>query len=240
MGRRLLVGAFALGAAFATAPLSAAAGDETKFAVAWVNGEPTLRAEGRGVKFFKQVGRDKVTIRVEVPGDRIQLDADASGMLRVGRNGKFLTLQKSAPFEASVARVQKFTAGSKALDAFEGLATTLERSDRLEAQSVLTSYALLHAVRGSAAPARAMAATLKSPQPSARIVRDMAGAREEGPYACWAEYSATLSQYWVEFNSCTQSYWWIPGWTAACSSQYLLQAELAWFWVLSCSGGVPV
>lgn len=240
MGRRLLVGAFALGAVIAAAPFSAAAGNETKFTLGWANGEPTLSAEGRGVKFFKQVGRDRVMIRVEVPSDRIQLDADASGSLRIGRNGKFLTLQKSAPFEASIARVQKFTAGSKALDGLEGLAATLEWTDRMEAQSLLTSYSLLHAVRGSAAPARAMAAALKSPQPSARIVKAMAGAREEGPAACWAEYSSTLMSYWVDFNSCTGQYWWIPGWTAACSSQYLLQAELAWFWVLSCSGGMPV
>jgi hypothetical protein len=239
MGRRLLAGALALGAVIASAPVSVAAGNETTFTLAWVNGEPTLRAEGRGLKFFKQVGRDKVMIRVEVPGDRVQLDADASGAMRIGRNGRFLTLQKGEPFTASVAKVQKFTAGSKALDALEGLAATLAGSDRMEAQSVLTSYSFLHAVRGSAAPARTIAATLKS-QPSARIVKAMAGGREEGPSACWAEYSSTLHNYMVEFNSCASDYWWIPGWAAACAAQYVLQAELAWFWVLSCSGGMPV
>jgi hypothetical protein len=44
----------------------------------------------------------------------------------------------------------------------------------------------------------------------------------------------------VEFNSCLDSYWWIPGWTSACALQFTLQAELAWFWLISCSGGMPV
>jgi len=86
---------------------------EPAFTSGWVNGEPTLRAEARGVRFSKQVSRERMSIRVEVPGDRIEVEADTKGTVRIG---KFLRLQMQDRFEANVARIQKLTAGSAALD----------------------------------------------------------------------------------------------------------------------------
>ena len=213
--------------------------NEPTFTSGWVNGEPTLRAEARGVKFFKRVSRERVSILVEVPGDRIEVEADTRGTVRVGRNGKFLRLQMQDPFEANVARIQKLTAGSAALDGLESFAASLEGQDRQEARSVLTSHALLHALRGSTGPSRSMARAV-TPVASSGVVRAMATTREEGPYACWAEFATTMNQYLVEFNSCTEDYWWIPGWNAACAFQFSLQGELAFFWLIGCSGGMPV
>lgn len=215
-----------------------AARPETVFKLGWVGAEPTLQVTGRGVKFFKRVGRDQVSIRVEVPGDVVQLDASLSGVVRLNRNGRVLKLQMKDPFEANVAKAQKATAGSRALDALEGLVASLEQDRRQEAASVRSSFALLHAVRGNAAPSQ----TLVPPRPAtpgSAVVRAMAKT-EEGPYACWVEYESTVYQYSLALNSCVESYWWIPGWTATCGFQYALQTELAWFWLLSCSGGMPV
>ena len=64
--------------------------------------------------------------------------------------------------------------------------------------------------------------------------------REEVPSACWADYASTVNNYMVEFASCIDSYWWIPGWTSACAFQFSLQSELAFFWLISCSGGMPI
>ena len=211
---------------------------EITYALGWIKDEPTLRVEGRGVKLSKRVGRDHVSIRVEVKGDVVELQADVAGRVRIGRKGRFLTLQMKDSFEASIAKVQKLTAGSEALEGLEGLVASMAGDERQAARSVLTSYALLHAVRGSAAPTRAVASTFK-PFTGGVAARASFG-REEGPFACWAEYASTVSNYLVEFNACFENYWWIPGWTSACAFQFSLQSELAWFWLISCSGGMPV
>lgn len=249
MGRRLLMGvALIMGIVTPSAWPEAAATPlneprttraETTFTSGWVNGEPTLRAEGRGVKFFKRIGRERVSIRLEVTGDRVEVEADNKGRVRIGRNGKFLELSMQDQFGANVAKIQALTAGSAALAGLEGLAASLERQERQEARSVMTSYALLHALRGSTGPSRSMAGGVK-PAAASGIVKAMATTREEGPAACWAEFATTMNQYLVEFNSCTDSYWWIPGWNAACAFQFSLQGELAFFWLISCSGGMPV
>jgi len=204
----------------------------------WANGEPTLRAEGRGVKFFKQVGKQRVAIRVEVPGDRIEVEADAAGVVRVGRNGRFLRFQMNDDFAASIALVQELTAGSRALAGLEGLVATIESNPQQEARAVMTSYALLHAIRGSAAPSRAMANAVKPP--TSPIAMRASSRKDESPAACWAEFAVTMNEYLTQFNECIETYWWIPGWTATCAFQFAVQAELAWFWTLSCSGGMPV
>lgn len=246
MGRRVLLGiAVVLSLVAPSAWPEAAAAkpgarqvrNELTFTSGWVNGDPTLRAEGRGVKFFKRVSRERVSVRVEVTGDRIEVEADTKGAVRIGRNGRFIRLQMQDQFEANVARIQKLTAGSAALDALEGIAAALEGQDRQEARSVMTSYALLHALRGSSGPSRSMARTVT---PASGVVRAMATSKEEAPSACWAEFATTMNQYLVEFNSCTENYWWIPGWNAACAFQFSLQGELAFFWLISCSGGMPV
>lgn len=243
MGRRMWLGIALLAgivtpSAWPEAALRAAGTDIT-FTPGWTKDEPTLRVEGRGVKLFKRVGRDKVFIRVEVPGDVVELDANISGAVRLGRNGRFQQLQMKDAFESNVAKVQKATAGSKALDGLEGLVAALAADERQEAASVRSSYALLHAVRGSAAPSRAMVKPRSAPAAGA-VARTKLAGEKEGPYACWAEYSSTLYFYNVQLNACVDDYWWIPGWTASCGFQFALQSELAWFWLIGCSGGMPV
>lgn len=239
MGRTLWLGFVVMAAVvMPTAwPEAAPRTTEPIFTMGWVKDEPTLRAEGRGVKFFKRVGRDSVSMRIDVPGDSVELEASTNGSVRVGRKGRFLRLQMAGPFEANIAKVQKLMAGSKALDGFDGLVASLAASDRPQAHSLRSSQALFNAVRGVAVSVPA------GPPPSAttrQATRAAFRERTEGPYACWTEYSWTVFQYNVQLNDCVADYWWIPGWTAACGFQFALQSELAWFWLISCSGGVPV
>jgi hypothetical protein len=212
------------------------AGRETKFTAGWGKDEATLRAEGRGVTFFKRVGRDKVSIRVEVPGDFIELDADVKGSVRFARKNRVLRLEMKGNITENVTQIQKLAAGSKALAGFDGLVAALGPNNTQEAQSLRSSHALLSAVRGVTIPAVAAPA---APAPAIRAAR-ASFARAETPYACWAEYSSTVYHYNVIFNECIDDYWWIPGWTATCGLQFAIQSELAWFWLLSCSGGMPV
>ncbi len=240
MGRQLWLGMVLAGVMVPSAWPEAAgapAAGSTRFTLKWVENEPTLRVEGRGVTLVKRVGRDKVSLRVEVTGDRIELDADTRGAVRVSRQGKAVAVHMSDAFELNIARIQKLTAGSKALDAFEGLVASLASDDSANAQSVRSSHALLSVVRGVTIP-MAPAPVRSTAKLSPAGLTLTAGT--EGPFACWAEYASTVDQYLVQFNSCIDSYWWIPGWTSACSFQFVLQAELAWFWLISCSGGMPV
>lgn len=212
------------------------AGGDTKFTAGWVQDDPTLRAEGRGVKFFKRVGRDKVSIRVEVPGDFVELDAAANGAIRFARKNRVLRLEMKGNISDNVTQIQKLAAGSKALAGFDGLVAALAPNNTPAAQSLRSSQALLNAVRGVSIPTVVAPA---APAPAGRAAR-ASFARAEGPFGCWAEYASTVYRYNVIFNECIDDYWWIPGWTAACGFQFAIQSELAWFWLLSCSGGMPV
>ncbi len=211
-------------------------GDVT-FTIGVLPGESTLRAEGKGITFFKRLTADRVHVRIDVPGDWFALDAGTTGTARLTRNGKSMTLSMTAARE-EVAKAQQFAAGSKALAGFESLASALDSSTRPEAQSVLTSFALLHAVRGSVAPARELARTVQAMHAgNARRASWKTG--EEMPYACWIDYATTVSLYTAEYSQCYLDYGWIPGLQAVCTFEWVVRVELAWFWLIGCSGGFP-
>lgn len=242
MDRRLLLGVAMFVGLVPTGILEAAPVKKVEGArltSSTADGEAILRAEGKGVVFSKRVGKDRIVMRLEVPRDRIDLDVKMDGNLRLVRNGKVLTAEMKSDAASAVARIQKFTAGSPALAAFETLVAGLAGDTRLEAQSVRVSHALLHAVRGNNAPAMAFRTGPVS-RADAGVVQAMARSGGEQPSACWAVYEYTVYAYNVQFNDCISSYWWIPGWTAACGAQFALQGELAFFWLISCSGGMPV
>ena len=243
MGRKLLMGMVVM-AAVATptawpeaAPAKPSAAP--KVTTGMVKGESTLRAEAGRVVFSKRVGRDQVVMRLEAPRDRIDLELNTDGRVRIVRNGKVLTLQMKEDPANAVEQVKRLTSGSVALAGLDSLVAGLANDQRLEAQSLLVSHALVQALRGNSAPAMAFAAR-QAPRTDGAIVRVMGRTTEEGPYACWAEYAQTVDQYLVQFNDCVSLYWWIPGWNAACGAQFSLQSELAFFWLISCSGGMPV
>jgi len=207
-----------------------------KFTVGVVAGEATLRAEGKGVTLSKRLTADRVHVRIDVPGDVFEVDAQANGTARLTRNGKRLDLQMSAPDAG--AKAQRFAAGSRALAGFEALAASLEASTAPEAQSVLTSFALIHAVRGSVAPVRSLAQTVK--QTHAVNARWAAWGGEQRPQVCWVEYGISMNQALNDLNSCYLNYGWIPGMAGVCAFEWSVRAELSWFWLLSCSGGIPL
>jgi hypothetical protein len=219
------------------APLKPAS--QTKLSSTTVNGQTVLRAEGNGVKFFKRVDKSQVVISLEAARDHIDLEVKMDGQVRVVRNGQVLKVSLRDDMANAMTRVQKLTAGSKALAGFEALVAGVANDTRLEAQSLRVSHALVHAVRGNTAPAMAFA-TRQAPRSDRGIARALSRSEGEQPTACWAEYASFVNHYNVVFNDCIESYWWIPGWTAACGAQFALQSELAFFWLISCSGGLPV
>src|SRR5262249_963862 len=108
-------------------------------------------------------------------------------------------------------------------------------------RSVLTSWALVHALRGSDEPAIAVARRL-APPPSNQAFTPVAmfSKAEEVPIVCWAEYATTVTLYYMEYAQCLLDYGWFPMGAQACFFEWLVKAELAWFWLIGCHGGIPV
>lgn len=225
-------------AAFGNAS-TADTGDVT-FTLAASIGESTLVARAPSVTFEKRLTKDRVSLRVRSGGDELSVDVERDGATRVGRRGKTRALKASDRPEERMRRVQELLAGSTAMLAFEGLAAYLEASDKPEAVSVVTSYALVQALRGSAAPAQALARRIKAR--AAAGMKRTAGLTggEESVIVCWAEYAYALLTFATEYEGCVNDWWWNPIAQAGCAFVYLLQGDLAFFNALACAGGLPI
>jgi len=246
MGRTRSLVAVLLGALVSLPSVAAAQGAPAgskntaiTFAVGRLAGDYTLKAEGRGFTFFKRVGPSKVIVRLQVPGDIVEVEADSSGAARLVRNGKDVRFQMRQLDQTRQARLQRLAAGSRAIAAFEAMMATLESNDTPEARSLSTSYALVQAVRGNGDASRTLAIRLK-PQAALAATRVSTRATEEIPVACWADYAQAVNGYLHEFSACVLDYGWIPGMSAVCAFEFSVKAELAWFWLIGCSGGFPV
>ena len=213
---------------------------EVKFTVAASTGEATLVAEAPGVRFEKRFTADRVWIRVETAADMIEFEADTAGVVRLARPGKSRRFRMGVKPEARVQQAQDLTAGSAALMAFESLASVLEASERPEAQSVVTSYALVQSVRGGNAPARDLARRIRNRAkvPAVRVA--FGGRSGDDARDCWSTYEYTVTVYSYELEACQSAGWWNPFQWSACNFEYTLKSELAFFGVISCSGGLPI
>ena len=216
-------------------------GADVKFTLGGSPKESTVVAEGLGVRISKRIGAETVKIRIETAKDAVEIDAVAGGTVRLARYGKAVTMNMATRDQQAIARARRMTEGSQALKSFDALITALEGDNRAVAKSMLTSWALVHALRGSDQQAllvarRLTAAASNGPFTPVRSIFD----REETPIVCWAEYASTVTMYYMEYAQCLIDYAWIPGGAAVCSFEWMVKAELAWFWVIGCSGGVPV
>jgi len=214
-------------------------GADVHFTAGGTPTESTLTAEGLGVRVSKRVGPETVKIRIEVANDAIDLDANAKGAVRMARRGKSVSLNMAVRDAKAIATARRLTDGSPALKSFGAMIATLESDERNAAKSMLTSWALVNAIRGDDQIALGIARRLAAP-PARSMTPVSFTAREEVPIVCWAEYATTVSIYYSEYAQCLIDYAWIPGMAAVCSFEWLVKAELAWFWVIGCSGGVPV
>ena len=179
------------------------------------------------------------SIRVEAPGDTVQFETDMSGAATLRRNGKERRLLMSTPDGERAAQARQITTGSQAMSALDTLALSLVPSERPEARSLLTSYALVHAVSGTLAPVPPLSSPAPplAPREGVQLVKAMS---REGPEACWAEYAYSVERYLTQFETCLQDWWWNPYVKTACTFEWAIKSELAWFWVITCSGGMPV
>lgn len=222
------------------APLPIHRGGDVRFAVGQEAGESTLTAEGMGVRISKRVGPERVRIRVETKGDMVDLETDAMLRVKVSRRGKSVVLQMKARDPKRVDEVRRLIESSPALGALDALIERIKKDERDVARSVMTSWALFHAVRGSDVPAMDLARRLAPAAATSFFKRASATVAGEIPVACWMEYANSLNIYMTEYIQCYTDWGWVPGMNAACTFEWLVKVELAWFWVITCSGGIPI
>jgi hypothetical protein len=221
------------------APAPIDRGADVKFTLGGTPKESTVVAEGLGVRITKRIGAETVKIRIEAPNDVVEVDAAAGGDVRIARHGKAVRLNMAARDHKLIDQARRMTEGSQALKSFDALINALAGDERAVAKSLLTSWALVNAARGhDEAVAVAARRMTQKPQPFTPVKMNFA--REEIPVVCWAEYSSTVATYYNEFSQCLVDFGWIPGMAQACTLEWLIKAELAWFWVISCSGGMPI
>lgn len=220
------------------APVPIDRGADVKFTLGKTAAESTVVAEGLGVRITKRVGPEIVKIRIEVPKDVVELEARPSGDVRVSRRGQSLVIALANRDQHLLARARRMMEGSPALKSFGALIAALDTDERAVATSMRTTWALVNAVRGNddivmSIARRVTSAARKGP------FTPVSFTREEGPTACWAEYSETVNVYYGEFASCLVNYAWIPGAAQACTVEWAIKSELAWFWLIECDGGLP-
>jgi hypothetical protein len=222
------------------APAPIYQGADVKFKLGGSATESTVVAEGLGVRVTKRIGPEIVKIRIEVAKDAVDLEANSKGHVRLSRRGRTVTLNMAARDQKMIAEARRMTEGSSALKSFDALITALEGDSRLVAQSMLTTWGLLNAVRGNDAALLSIAnrvrpaAAGKGPFTPVRFTLD-----REGPTQCWQEYAYSVFIYYAEFAECLVDYAWIPGMAAVCSFEWAVKSELAWFWLIACSGDLP-
>jgi len=215
-------------------------GGDVKFTLGGSARESTVTAEGLGVRVTKRVGPETVKIRIEVAKDAVDVDATAKGIVRLARRGNAVEINMASRDPKAIAKARRMTEGSPALKSFDALIEAIAGDQRAVAKSMLTSWALVHAARGSDEPALSVARRFKdAAKGSFTPVRSMFE-DEETPIVCWAEYATTVTSYYLEYSQCLLDYGWIPGMAQICTFEWIIKAELAWFWVIGCSGGVPV
>lgn len=222
------------------APAPIYQGADVKFKLGGSPTESTVVAEGLGVRVTKRIGREIVKIRIEVANDVVDLEANSKGNVRLSRRGRTLAFNAAARDQKVIAEARRMTDGSAALKSFDALIAALEGDSRLVAQSMLTTWGLVNVLRGNdgvllSIANRFKAAAGRGPFTPASVMRE----GEEGPEACWAEYSVEVNRYYGEFSACLIDYAWIPMGAQACTFEWLVKSELAWFSLLACNGGIP-
>jgi hypothetical protein len=224
----------------AAAPPPIYRGSDVRFTLGGSSAESTVVAEGLGVRVTKRIGPEIVKIRIEVAKDVVDVEASAKGSVRLSRRGKSLVMTMSARNQTLIAEARRMTDGSIALKSFDALMTVLDGDSRPVAQSMWATWGLVNVLRGNDAAATSVAARFKAVvgkgtfTPVKAVIE-----REEGPAACWVEYSATVLQNYYDYSTCLVDYGWIPGAAQACTFEWLIKSELAWFWLIECDGGIP-
>ncbi len=197
-------------------------------------GRTVLSAESSQMHMKKTIEIDQTTLELVAPdGDRLQLVVRREAItVRRGTQSVRLPLPAKAQ---DFARVRKILAGSMAARTFRALsASVAARHAEPFFDGIVTSGSLLGVLDGEARAADA----LKARFAARRGPRVQPVAWQRTPNECWNVYSADAIDIYDEYDDCMgRTRWYDVFDRSNCQLIYVTRAELAFSWLISCSGG---
>ena len=200
------------------------------------DGGTSLSAEAPGVRVDKVVHANAMLVTLVSDTDRVSIRADGSGTITVTRFGRSNSMAPSAFTKKDLLQVRSLLAGSDAVAAFRLLAGHLENDDQGSAgESLALTGAMVGLLDGDlTAPGRLAQRILRK-----RAVRLRQVVLQKGPGECWDLYAREAGRIAQDAIDCQQDHRWNPVALAGCGAEFVIRAELNWFWVIACSGGLP-
>ncbi len=200
----------------------------------------TTRGDGRvtvTMAYRKLVVRETLSsstfdVTVADPSDAVRFAGDASGRLRVERNGRVVVLAMTTATLTDAAAVKALLAGSSALATFDEAMRT-EWAQTREATLFASAHATVGLLQGNTHRLRALVKRFRQ-DGEFRLI----AAAQSGPAGCWDSYERDVIKYTYELEQCIQDAAdsWNPFGVAWCAYEYNLKATLAFYWLLDCSG----
>jgi hypothetical protein len=170
-------------------------------------------------------------------GDEIRLITRAGGVQVQENNGPAVLVTANEPVLDAMAAVLKRSPAARA-----GLAL-LSRLDLSPATPVGNTLLLTQALLE--VPIGVRTAVTQSLQWSKEVASNFHMPRVRlaaaGPGECWDEYAKYVTEIWDDYGSCYFGCrWYQVLCPSACEFVWLIRAQLAFDWLIGCSGGLPV
>ncbi len=200
------------------------------FTSATAGGEATLVAEGYGVIVEKRTAGEQATIVVRSGADRVTV-ALSAGEIRVARGGRERRVSARSATRQALAGVRQVLAGSEAVSGARRMKAVLDAGVDTPSP-ILSALAFVGLLSGDAAGMQRIA-TAAGGDGGIRF------ARYQGAEYCWTSYGQSVSQFWEDRESCLAISPWNPVMIHACNFEWTIKAEIAWFSLIACAGGLP-
>ena len=193
-----------------------------------------------------EVGDSTVSIRKELSqlASVVTMATPRGDVLRIAIGPSGVSAETDMPKSAvsadrtmSAESVMATIRSSRAAEAARALLSKLALDPESPAGNVmLLTQALLESAQGDGQSAMThqrwarATATLKTEEEET----------DEGPGDCWAEYSRYAVEVWDDYMSCLSEIKWYDLFGEyRCEAIYVLRAELAFMWLINCSGPFP-
>jgi hypothetical protein len=192
-----------------------------------IDGSIQVDATGGDLGFRKNVQADgRYTVELEAPRDKVSLSV-GDNTISVTRGGKTIVLTPDAS-QSRFDDVRKMLAGSRAVDLLRSAGAEFEVAEEDSAAStpILLVDALVGSLTGDVGASRRAAKQLSR---RARSERRSIGR----PTTCYYQWEESIIWAYMELETCIYSRFFFPTW---CSLRWAMQAESAWFSLITCSG----
>lgn len=193
-----------------------------------LDGAIEIEAGGGDLRFRKKVqSNGRYSLEIGAPRDKVLVDV-AEHTITVTRGKKTITITPETS-ESQMGDVRRMLADSRALDLLRSAGATFDASGEDSAAStpIRLADALVGTLTGDIGAARRAANHL-----SARA-RSQLRPVSDRPNSCYYQWEQTLLWAYMELEECVMLTRIWPGW---CSIRWTMQAESAWFSLISCSG----